>query len=266
MIGGNRGDGLSTWAKLSMPFAVAGLVAAALTVLRLQIEVPAATAAFPSRGQFLLRAPFLPSGSEVVLTGPGMIRHLKLPYIALLGGIGLVESATLALATATFCWRAEKGGWIPPLRSVAWILVYAGGIWALSFGTLLATATGIVPPLVAVVVEVPLGIVLFLAPAVVVLESVNPVTGIRSGWRRFPSAPVRVTVGVLTVGYLSYLLTVSTTVLGTEAVGSFVVGTVASITVGGTVHAAMLVWAYRRTRERESLSASHRSTQSDSAT
>lgn len=231
-----------------LPFACAGAVVAALVAVRLAVDVPAVRAAFPSQGWLRFTAPLLPSGGAVLTLTPGAVRGLKPVYLATLGGIAALQSVAVVAATAAVCWRVEAGAWVPPADALGWSACYGVGVALLTFGAVWLSAVGGVPPVVWALLVLVAGVVLFLAPAVIVLERTDPLRGVRTAATRFAADPIGITGTVLLVGYVGYALTGVTTLLGGGTVLAYAVGAFVSTTVGGTVHAVFLLRRYRATR------------------
>ena len=238
----------SAWRGLVLPFVAVGLVTGVLVAARLLVEVPVAQTAFPARGQFVFTTHFMPQGGAVITTRPSMLRGLKLPYLAVLGGFFALESLFVALATGIACWRTSRGEWLPPLSALGWLGSYALGVSALTFSGLWLAGTGVIPSIGVVIVLLVLASVLFVTPAVVIIEQVDPLTGATRAVRSFVAHPLRVAGAALLVGYLGYLFTGVTLLFDTTHVFGYGISAAISTAVGGTVHVVVLLWLYRTGR------------------
>ena len=243
--------------RLAVPFVGVGAAVGALVALRLSLAVPAADAAFPARGLVVFTARYLPTGGSVVSTQPGALRGLELPFLFATGAVMAGQLVAAALGTAVACWRVSADEWLPPLSVVGWLVAYALGVALLLFTGLVVVGSGTVPP---VVVSIPLlapGVVLFLTPAVIVIEGTSAWAGIARGASLFAAAPVRLTATALLVGYVGYLCTGVTALVGSGSVATYAVGAVAGTAVGGPIHAVALLWLYERLGEAGTATAGH---------
>lgn len=227
-----------------LPFVCVGLVGGALTAVRLSLDVALAHSAFPSRGELVLTAHFFPQGGTVVTSQPGAVQGLKIPYLAVLAGLAMLESVVIALGTAVACWRLEHQEWRPPDRAVGWLVSYAVGTAVLSVALLLSVGVFAVPRIVLVALLLVLPVVLFLVPAVIVFEQADPLTACWRGLQLWGSQPVRTTLWALVLGYLGYLLTGVVLLFDTVHLGAYVTGTVCSTAIVGSAHALVLVHLY----------------------
>lgn len=232
---------------LVLPFVLVGVVLGGLQVARFSLAVPVATQVFPAEGVVSLSSHFFPRGSATVGTAPAMVQGLKPPYLALLLGKTVLETLVVALGTAVFCWRATTGSWLPPVRSLGWLASYALAVAALSIGTLLAASVAPSITVVVALLALPLSVLLFLTPAVVVLDGVDPIQGVRRAAGLFTARPLRLGIGVLVLSYVGNVLTGVVTLVDGSSPLAFGLGTALSTAVAGTLLAALLVTGYEST-------------------
>ncbi|THE66339.1 hypothetical protein D8Y22_03465 [Salinadaptatus halalkaliphilus] len=235
----------------AVPFVLAGCLGGASTVARLESAYPVGVAPFPDDGLVHVSVPVVPVLEPVVEIGPAALLGLKSRFFAFLVGWQLSIALLTAVAFAIAVWTLarEPGGIVPPLSRIGWLFAYtvvvqlgvfavtaAVAVWARGeFGAVL---------LVFGFVVVPAGVALFLAPAYIVLEGAGPLTASRCSLAATGGRPVSIAGLLLGLGSLGYVLTGVGQIVPSSSL-AVAVGTVVSVGIAGTVHAAVVVAAHR---------------------
>ncbi|MEY7847603.1 hypothetical protein AB7C87_00145 [Natrarchaeobius sp. A-rgal3] len=245
---------------LAAPFVLAGILGAASSVARIASPYPIGVTPFPQRGLLSVSAPFVPNLEPAIEIGSSILPGMKPPFLLGLVAWQVTVAAVTTVAFAVVLWRfspgmsettsaLESANPIPPLRRIgrllALVLAVQCGFFGVTFvaGVLGGGTLGIV--FLAMLIVVALSAGLFLTPAYLVLEGSGLREGALESVDRVLERPISAATLVVGLGYLSYAVTGVGTLVPSTTVGVFV-GTVASVAVVGTIHAAVVVTAYRR--------------------
>lgn len=239
--------------RLAGPFLLTAVVGAASTVARLETPYAVSVAPFPREGVVRVPLALVPALEPAIELGPATLLGLKPAYLAVLVGWQAALAVVVATAFAAVVWQSapETAGRLPPGTRVARLagyvlavqLAFAAAAYAIAATP--AGALGLAIP--AVLVAVPIAVGLFLTPAWIVLAGKRPVAAARESVAEARSRPVSVAALLVAVGYLGYAATgVAHLVPASDPAVPVAVGTIASVAVAGTVHAAVVAAAYRR--------------------
>ncbi|RQG92555.1 hypothetical protein EA473_16230 [Natrarchaeobius chitinivorans] len=154
-----------------------------------------------------------------------------------------------AFGTVLWLSSPETTGVVVPLERIGWLLAFAvvvqGVLWGVTFlAGLSGTGTlGLVALILFVVV--PVSIALFLTPGFIVLGGTRPIEATLESLEYALANPSSTTILVVGLGYIGYALTGLGSLVSSTPLG-LVVGTVASVTVAGTLDATIVATTYRR--------------------
>ncbi|SDQ34637.1 hypothetical protein [Natronobacterium texcoconense] len=232
-----------------VPFLLAGLVGAASTLARIETPYPASISPFGASGSLQIPIPLVPRLEPTVELAPTILLGLRLEYAAALIGWQAALAVVTAVAFAVGIWRVapRMDGFVPPAARVGWLAVYVLVLQSVLFGVIYVVrvhptggvvGTGILAALVALLV----GGALLLAPAAIVLGGDRPDAAVLESLAYAGSRPFSSAGLVLCLGILATLFTGAATVV--SGYPGLAAGTIASVAVAGTAHAAAVASIY----------------------
>ncbi|EMA39870.1 hypothetical protein [Halobiforma nitratireducens] len=245
--------------QLFLPFLFAGIVGAVSSLARIETPYPVGSK-MPSLGDgsFYVPIPFVPRLEPGIELAPTILLGLRLEYAAVLAGwsIGIVLATALAFGVGLWLAAPETAGYRPPWRRLGWLAGYILAIQGALFGLLYVLrvpfrsgsgGSGIWTGALATLAALAVGGALLLAPASIVLGGLRPDRAVfeslaYAGTRPFSSAGL-----VLSLGLLAAVVSAVSTPVPDPTV-ALAVGTIASVTVAGTGHAAVVATTYDRWR------------------
>lgn len=237
-----------------VPFLLAGIVGAASTLGRIETPYPVGVSSFGASGSLRIPIPLVPRLEPTVELAPTILSGLRLEYAVTLLGWQVALAAVTAVAFAVGIWLVASGtkGFAPPIARVGWLSIYVFAVQGVSFGAIYVLGswfTGIGTTVLTVLAAVVIAGGLLVAPASIVLGGTRPDAAVLESLAYAGSRPFSSAGLVLCLGILAVLFTGVATIV--SGVPGLTAGTITSVAVTGTAHAAVVASIYEHGSENE---------------